>query len=132
LKVVGFKLYVPAVFTPRIILVLILRGWVGPGHTELSDAMEKISSDTTGDRFCEGHIQIIKCGGIVRMQFLYCNHQVHRDILITLYKLIFFLNLRKIREFCWTWQRHILVETNWRVTVHNRGVLSQYEKHVPL
>jgi hypothetical protein len=40
----------PAVFTPRRILVLILRGWINPGHTELSDATEPIPSDTTGYR----------------------------------------------------------------------------------
>ena len=32
------------------ILVLIFRGWVDPGHMDLSDASEKIPSDTTGDR----------------------------------------------------------------------------------
>jgi len=32
--------------------------------------------------FCDGHLQIISCVGIV---FLYCNRQVHRDCLITLY-----------------------------------------------
>jgi hypothetical protein len=30
--------------------------------------------------FCHGHLQIINCVGIV-----YCNRQVHRDFLITLY-----------------------------------------------
>jgi hypothetical protein len=41
LKVVGCQPYAPAVFTPRSILVLILRGRVDPGHMELSDATEK-------------------------------------------------------------------------------------------
>jgi hypothetical protein len=50
-EVVGFQQYAPAVFTPRGILVLIFRGWVDPGHMELSDATEIIPSDTTGDRF---------------------------------------------------------------------------------
>jgi len=31
--------------------------------------------------FCDGHLQIINCVGIV----LYCNRQVHRDFLIILY-----------------------------------------------
>jgi len=31
--------------------------------------------------FCEGHLHLINCVGIV----LYCNRQVHRDFLITLY-----------------------------------------------
>jgi len=31
--------------------------------------------------FCDGHLQLINCVGIV----LYCNRQVHRDFLITLY-----------------------------------------------
>ena len=35
----------------RNILVLIFRGWVDLGHMDLSDASEKIPSDTTGDRF---------------------------------------------------------------------------------
>jgi hypothetical protein len=39
--------------------------------------------------FCDGHLQIINCVGIVRMQnffvFLYCNHRVHIDFLITLH-----------------------------------------------
>jgi hypothetical protein len=39
--------------------------------------------------FRDGHLQIISCVGIVRMHlvfcFLYFNHQVHRDFLITLY-----------------------------------------------
>jgi hypothetical protein len=34
---------------PRSMLVLILRGRVDLGHTELLDATEKIPSDTTGD-----------------------------------------------------------------------------------
>jgi hypothetical protein len=38
--------------------------------------------------FCDGHIQIINCVGIVR--------QVHRDFLITLYKLINFCNYMNI------------------------------------
>jgi hypothetical protein len=46
----GGRLSAPAVFTPRSILVLILRGLVDPGHMVLSDATEKIPSDTTGDR----------------------------------------------------------------------------------
>jgi hypothetical protein len=50
LKVVRCEPYAPAVFTPRSIMVLILRGWVDPGYTELSDATEKIPIDTTGDR----------------------------------------------------------------------------------
>jgi hypothetical protein len=37
--------------------------------------------------FCDGHLQIINCVGTVRTQSsLYCNLQVHRDFLITLYK----------------------------------------------
>jgi hypothetical protein len=44
------QLYAAAVFTPRIIVVLILRGWINPKHMELSDATEKIPSDTTEDR----------------------------------------------------------------------------------
>jgi hypothetical protein len=32
--------------------------------------------------FCDGDLQIINCAC-----FLYCNHQVHRDVLITLYKI---------------------------------------------
>jgi hypothetical protein len=39
-----------AVFTPRSILLLILRGRVDPGYMELSDATKKIPSDTTRDR----------------------------------------------------------------------------------
>ena len=31
--------------------------------------------------FCDGHLQIINCVGIV----LYCNSQMHRDFLIALY-----------------------------------------------
>ena len=46
----GGKVVTPAAFTPRNILVLIFRGWVDPGHMELSDASEKIPSDTTGYR----------------------------------------------------------------------------------
>jgi hypothetical protein len=47
------------------------------------------------DCFCDGHLQIINCVGIVRIHrvcgllllffFFYCNHHVHRDFLITLY-----------------------------------------------
>jgi hypothetical protein len=38
--------------------------------------------------FCDDHLQIINFVGIVQIHwvFLYCNHQVHRDFLITLYK----------------------------------------------
>jgi hypothetical protein len=32
--------------------------------------------------FCDGHLQIINC---VRIVQIHCNHQVHRDVLITLY-----------------------------------------------
>jgi hypothetical protein len=46
--VVGCQPYAPAVFTPRNILVLILKSWVNPRHMELSDAMEKIPSDISG------------------------------------------------------------------------------------
>jgi hypothetical protein len=36
--------------------------------------------------FCDGHLQIINCLGIVGIHcVLYCNHQVHREFLITLY-----------------------------------------------
>jgi hypothetical protein len=49
-KVVRFQPYAPTVFTPRNILVLISKGWVDPGHMNLSDASEKIPSDTTGNR----------------------------------------------------------------------------------
>jgi hypothetical protein len=39
--------------------------------------------------FCDGHLQIVNCVGIVRILsfcvFLFCNHQVHRDFVITLY-----------------------------------------------
>jgi hypothetical protein len=36
--------------------------------------------------FCDGHLQIIICVGIVRIHWvLYCNHQVHRDFLIPPY-----------------------------------------------
>ena len=31
--------------------------------------------------FCDGHLQLISCVGII----LYCNLQVHRDFLITMY-----------------------------------------------
>jgi hypothetical protein len=48
--VVGCQPYAPAVFTPRSIIVLILRGWVDPGHMELSDATEIMLTDSTGDR----------------------------------------------------------------------------------
>jgi len=33
--------------------------------------------------FCDGHLQLINCVGIV----LYCNRQAHRKVLITLYNL---------------------------------------------
>jgi hypothetical protein len=33
--------------------------------------------------FCDGHLQIINCVGIVRIRWIF--HQVHRDFLITLY-----------------------------------------------
>jgi hypothetical protein len=36
--------------------------------------------------FCDGHLQIINCVGIIFGCFLYCNYQVHRDFLIILYK----------------------------------------------
>jgi len=35
--------------------------------------------------FCDGHLQLINCVGTV----LYCNHQVHRNVLITLYLRLF-------------------------------------------
>jgi hypothetical protein len=35
--------------------------------------------------FCNGHFKIIICVWIAFVCFLYCNHQVYRDILITLY-----------------------------------------------
>jgi len=39
--------------------------------------------------FCDGHLQLISCVGIV----LYCNRQEHRDVLITLYMSMFFVCL---------------------------------------
>jgi hypothetical protein len=51
LKLVGCQPYVPAVFTPRNILVNILRVRVEPGHMGLSDATIKTPSDTIRDRF---------------------------------------------------------------------------------
>ena len=42
--------YAPAAFTPRNVLVLIFRGWVDPGYMDVSDASEKIPSDTIGNR----------------------------------------------------------------------------------
>jgi hypothetical protein len=33
--------------------------------------------------FCDGHLQMISCVGIIAVP--YCNHQMHRDFSITLY-----------------------------------------------
>jgi hypothetical protein len=38
--------------------------------------------------FCDGHLQIICCVGIVR---IHCSHQVHKDLLLTMYKVFFVL-----------------------------------------
>jgi hypothetical protein len=48
---------------------------------------------------CDGHLQIISCVGIVRTHSVFhrtpCNHQVHREFLITLYNLLYFILIFK-------------------------------------
>jgi hypothetical protein len=55
---------------------------------------------------CDGHLEIINCVGIVRIyRVLYCNHQLHREFLITLYNLA---------SLYWgTYTMHRMLNTSW-------------------
>jgi hypothetical protein len=66
--------------------------------------------------FCDCHLQIIESIWNIFVCFLYCNHQVYREILITLYNRLMFVPcivwLRIIDQLTWEapWRWHMDAE----------------------